>query len=461
MRLIKFEAMFFVKELNSLFNSRLKSENPLSVCTDSRLIKSDQIFLPLEGENFDGHDYINSIFESKNRKKNPSVFSFCERRKINKVKKIHRNKLILVKNTLSAYHTLANYYRKKVDPVVIAITGSSGKTTTKDLVSEVLSHSFKTYKTRLNFNNEIGVPKTILEMPENTEVLILELAMRGKGEIEQLSKIAEPDLAVIINVGTAHIGRLGNIQSIISAKCEILKHLKKNGIAIIHNDQKLLKTVNKVWKGKTATFDLNQASDISFKDGKSHFTVDIKKLCYEKYSVNALGNIHVLNSLAAILIAKYLGMSKQEIQKGLSTFEIPAGRGKLLKILNDSYVIDESYNANPESVKAAVNNMVDCWKNGYNKVLILGELAELGKHEKKLLYDLAKWLKKQKLSNIITVGKKIKPFFSAQNVKNTINTEECRAILKKLLTPHTVVLIKGSRVAKLEEVIENLVTNKV
>ncbi len=460
MRLIKFEAKFHPEELNQLFGSKLGTNFEVSVCTDSRVVKSDQIFLPLKGGSFDGHDYINSIFEKFLNRKNRHPLSFCEKKKINKVKKQYRDRLIIVNNTLDAYHKLANHYRKKINPEVVAITGSSGKTTAKDLVAGVLSSGFKVHKTQANFNNEIGVPKTILEMPVDTEVLIIELAMRGKGEIELLSKIAEPDIAVITNVGTAHIGRLGSAQSIVSAKCEILKHLKKSGLAILWNDQKLLKTASKMWSGKTATFDLDQASDITFKDGKTYFTLNIRKLCYEKYSVRALGNIHVLNSLIAILIAKYLGLVNHEIQRGLSAFTIPFGRGGLIQISRDIYLIDESYNANPDSVKAAVDNLVGCWGNGYKKLLVLGELAELGKHEDKLLYGLSKWLKTQELSTVITVGKKLKPFFSALNVKNVSNTDECRAILKKLLTPNSVVLIKGSRVAGLEKVIENLVKNK-
>ena len=457
MKLVKSEARFSIKELNQLFKVKLKANFEISVCTDSRTIKPEQIFLPLKGESFDGHDYINSVFE---KKKDAQIISFCEKKKVNKVKKTYRDKLIIVNSTLDAYHKLANHYREKINPKVIAITGSSGKTTTKDLVASVLSSCFKVHKTEANFNNEIGVPKTILEMPPDTEVLVLELAMRGRGEIELLSRIAEPDIAVITNVGTAHIGRLGSHKAIVNAKCEILKHLKKNGLAILPNDKKLLKTASKIWGGKTASFDLNQTSDITFKDGRTSFTLNIKKLCYEKYSICALGNIYVLNSLLAILIAKYLGLIRDEIQKGLSAFKVPAGRGGIVQISKGIYLIDESYNANPDSVKAAVGGLVGCWENGYKKILVLGELAELGKDEGKLLYDLSKWLKSQELNTVITVGKKLKPFFSAPNVKNISTIDECCAILNKLLLPHSVALIKGSRVAGLEKIIENLLQSR-
>ena len=456
MKLVKSEAKFSTKDINQLFKTNIKPDFKRSVCTDSRSIKPEEIFLPICGKKLDGHDYINSVFEKSVNRKNIKVFSFCEKKKLKKVNKKHREKLIIVENTLNAYHKLANHYRKKINPKVIAITGSSGKTTAKDLLASVLSSTFRVHKTEENFNNEIGVPKTILEMPENTEVLVLELAMRGRGEIEFLSKTAEPDIAIITNTGTAHIGRLGSKEAIIKAKSEILKHLKRDGIAILPNDKNLLKVTEKIWKGKAASFDLKQASEISFKDDRTYFTVDIKRLCYEKYSIYALGAIYVLNSLIAILTAKYLGLEKHEIQRGLSAFRIPAGRGVLFQISRDAFLIDETYNANPESVKAAVLNLTGCWNNGYKKILVLGELAELGKHESKLLEELSGWLKKQKLNNVITIGKKLKPFFSFSNVKNVSNTSECHAILKKLLTPHSVALIKGSRVAGLEKIVENL-----
>ena len=185
----------------------------------------------------------------------------------------------------------------------------------------------------------------------------------------------------------------------------------------------------------------------------------MKNLSYETYSIGAMGNIHILNSLVSILIGKYLGLLKYQIQKGLLTFKIPPGRGRLVKISKDIYLIDESYNANPDSVKAAVGSLVKCWGNGYKKILILGELAELGGHESKLLHDLSRWLKDKELSTVITVGKKLKPFFTGSNVKNAGNPDECCAILKRLLTPHSVTLVKGSRVARLEKLVEKLLSN--
>lgn len=208
--------------LKEIFKTELGEVN---ICTDSREIKSGDFFLPIKGENFDGHEYIDQALEKG------AVGAFSNEDSLSKVK--NKDKVIPVKDTLETYHQLANHYRKKINPKVIGITGSSGKTTTKEMMRLVLSEKFKVHYTHANFNNEIGVPKTILEMPEDTEVLILEMGMRGLGQISLLSKTAEPDYAVITNVGSAHIELLGTLENIKKAKLEIIDHLKENGILFI------------------------------------------------------------------------------------------------------------------------------------------------------------------------------------------------------------------------------------
>ncbi|KAF0244438.1 MAG: UDP-N-acetylmuramoyl-tripeptide--D-alanyl-D-alanine ligase, partial [bacterium] len=277
---------FKVEELQTLFPDKINSKNTVSISTDSRTIASGQIFLPLSGQNFDGHDFINSVLD-----KTESISSFCEKRKLHKVNEKHKNNLILVESTLDSYHKLANFYRKKINPKVIVVTGSSGKTTVKDLIYTVLSEKYKTHKTEANYNNEFGVPKTILEMPEDTQVLVLELAMRAKGEIRYLSKTAEPDIAIITSVGTAHIGILGSVEEIIKAKCEILEHLNSKGLAILPNNSKLVEYSKSTWKGKSFIFD------------------------------NTAESTQVINSTIVSKVASELGMSQAEIQSGLSSFK--------------------------------------------------------------------------------------------------------------------------------------------
>ncbi|OGI20429.1 MAG: hypothetical protein A3B68_02795 [Candidatus Melainabacteria bacterium RIFCSPHIGHO2_02_FULL_34_12] len=452
----QFNALFSTSEIKELFGFEIQGSNEFSLSTDSRSITKDQIFIPLFGEKFDGHDFINDVMDRNVRACHGKPLPvFCQQDKLFKVQDKYKSNLILVENTLEAYQKLANYHRKKLKAKVITITGSSGKTTVKELIASVLSQKYKVHKTEANYNNEIGVPKTILETTPDTEVLVLELAMRAKGEIRLLSEISEPDIAIIINVGSAHIGRLGSLSNIIEAKCEIFEHVKKGGIGIIHKNGQLidylntkdLKNINDFIK-----FDISDLeAKVLFKDGKSKFILD-----GEEYFINAQGKTHILNSILVIKLAKKLGLNKNEIQNGLSKFKIPEGRGNVLKIKDEVYIIDESYNANPDSLKAAVLNLVDSWSEDYKKVLVIGELAELGEQQVGLLTELGIWLRDKPIYKLITVGTKLNTLassLSSKNVANVANTDECCAILNDILVPKTVALIKGSHVAGLNKVI--------
>lgn len=416
-------AEFTIDELSKLLSFKLDKEKLSNkthlINTDTRSIQKGEIFLPLTGENFNGHDFINEAFS------NGATFSFCERDFVEKVDNEHRKNLIFVNNSLDAYHKLANYYRNKINPIVIAITGSSGKTTIKDLIASVLSVKYKTHKTKANFNNEIGIPKTILEMPHDTKVLVLELAMREKGEIDYLSKTAEPDIAIITNVGSAHIGKLGSLEEIVRAKCELFNHTRKTGKKIVYDDKKIIQCLKSKGISDFETFG---------KEGEGK----------EK-----------LNKDLVFKIAKHLGLSDDEIREGLSKYKIPMGRGNVIPLENNVYVIDETYNASPETVKEAVKSLLNDFKD-YNQILVLGKLAELGKEEKPLIEDLVKWLQDKHLADIITIGNQCRDIPWNVSVKNVEDINEACAILDKLLVPKSVVLVKGSRVAGLEKIVDYL-----
>ena len=453
----KNSARFSAAEIRKNFKSSIKFPSNMALCTDSREIHTKQIFIPISGKKFDGHQFINNVLSRFDRPiKGLSVFSFCDRKKINKVNKKYRNKLIVVNNTLQAYQKLAGYHRKKINPTVIAITGSSGKTTCKEMIASVLSKQFKTHFTEANFNSEIGVPKTILEMPENTEVLVLELGMRAGGEIKELSKISKPDIAIITNTGTAHIGKLGSEQAIVKAKCEILEYLNKGGLSILPNSQRVLKESSRIWKGKTASFGTENISSILFQGEKTWFTISAGSLVNERYFIKAHGIVYVLNALIAILTGKYLGLSKADIQRGLSQFEIPQGRGNVIELGGEIFLVDESYNANPDSVRAAVLNLSERWNRNHRKFFVMGELAELGKFEKKLLTEISKELKRAGNITVITVGEKLKRLVKGGNIENAKDISEAISILTGQLVPGSVVMIKGSRVAGLEKIREIL-----
>jgi len=444
------QCKFEVEEIEKLFSLSVESKEnkAFSISTDSRNIESNQIFLPLVGENFDGHDFINQVFEKG------IEYSFCEKIKTNKTNEKYKNRLLVIENSLEAYHKIANQYRKKINPKVITITGSSGKTTVKELISTVLMQKFKVHKTEKNFNNEFGVPKTILEMSKETQILILELAMRGKGQIRQLSKVSEPDIAIVTNISSAHIGILGSLKEIIEAKCEIFEHIKKEGTAFLVNDPALVECAKNVIGSKSTKIVLFQnaeATNIKFKEGKTFFSFS-----GEDYCINAMGKAHILNAILAIKVSKLLGLTKDEINKGFMEFKIPSGRGNVINLSEDKFLIDESYNANPDSVKAAVSNLVDCWDKKYKKILVLGELAELGQHENRLLNELKQWLSVQPITSVITLGNQLKGTITGSNVINVNDLESCCNALKQSFLNKSVLLVKGSHVAGLEKVIECL-----
>lgn len=438
---------FKLEEIKTLFHSDISGDGLFSISTDSRDIKENQIFLPLVGEKFDGHEYINEVFNKG------CSFAFCEKDKLSKVKEQNQSKLIIVENTLNAYHKLANYYKNKINPVVVGITGSSGKTTTKELLSTVLLENFKVHKTEKNFNNEFGVPKTILEMPEDTEVLVLEMAMRGRNQISLLSKTAEPNVAVITNIGTAHIGVLGSVEEISKAKAEILDGVKNKKLILISDNKLLIDIVNNKIKSEEYEKINSDPNGVEYKDGKTKF-----KFLEEEYEVNVLGKIHAINSTVAIQIAKKLGMKEEDIKKGLLNFSLPQGRGNIVKLTENQFIIDESYNANPESLKAAIENLALYGKE-YKKIVVIGELAELGEHKKDLMSEVNECIAKTLIDTVIEVGEQE---FEVKIAKKASNIDMAYDILKGHISEDkkAIVLIKGSRVSGLDKLVKLLKENK-
>ena len=230
---------FTFKEIVEVTGAKLiwgeKIEGEFGISTDTRTINENEIYLPLRGENFDGHNFIDSAIE-----KGVLGYFTQDNRKINEKAKF----VLAVKNSLIAYLELARYIRRKFNPKVVAITGSSGKTTVKEMMAEVLATTFKTHKSKLNHNNEIGLCQTLFAMPKDTEIVVAELGMRNLGEIELLDKYLEPDIGIITNIGTAHVERLGSVDNIASAKCEITNHLKEDGLFVANDNEKIRKLDN-------------------------------------------------------------------------------------------------------------------------------------------------------------------------------------------------------------------------
>lgn len=417
-----------------------KANGDYKISTDTRTIQKGDLYLPLKGANFDGENFIDNAL------KNGAIGYFTTTGEI-----FDNAELIFkVENTLQTYLELAKFYKNKINPITVMITGSSGKTTTKEMLYAVLSEKFNTVKTFSNHNNEIGFCQTVFEITPQTQILIIEAGMRGLGEIELISKYAEPDIAIITNVGTAHIGRLGSVENIAKAKCEIAKYLKQYGTFIALNQQITKDTVN--FDGEKIFYKLN---DVKIIKKRPSYTKFIYK--DNEYELNVDGDYNVENSLSAIETGLKLGMTPLEIQKGLLKYRPIEKRWECEKIGNFT-VINDSYNANPDSMKASVKTFTELYKN---PVVILGDMGELGENEIALHREVGKYFSNMKNVKFLVVGNLAKEIAKELEINGISvkcfdnNAQVSRYILDNMNVDCTIFL-KASRFMKFEEIVENL-----
>ncbi len=430
--------------LNSTRGKLIKGNNApefFSVSTDTRKIYPGDIFLPLIGENFNGHNYIdeavkkgcNAYFTDKNHKPGNENAAF----------------IIQVEDTLTAYLSIARYVRDKYNPVVVAVTGSSGKTTTKEFIYSVLETSFITHKSALNHNNEIGLCQTLLSMPENCEYVVIEMGMRGLGEISMLSEYSKPDIAVITNIGSAHIGRLGSIENIAKAKCEVVDFLGPNGV-LIASDDDLIKT-HCNFPGKKV-FLQEEYEIIEWKENSVEF-----KYKNNNYLIPVTEKYNIINSIFAIELGSFAGIELETIKRELLSYCPVGDRGKVLSLDNNIKFVLDCYNANPESVMSSIDSLINSYQ-GFKKVLVLGDMAELGEFEQEKHLEIGRYIKGKNVDYLVTVGEKA--CLIAESATDKIHTasfsdnKQASDFLKTYLKNDTVVLLKGSRCMKLEEIVQ-------
>ncbi len=408
--------------------------------TDTRTIKSGEIYIPLKGETFDGENFIenalnagaNGYFTSNSNK----IFDKAEF-------------VLFVEDTKEAYLKLANYYKTKINPYTIAITGSSGKTTVKEMMFSVFKNADKTVKSILNHNNEVGLCQTLSSLQEGTKYLIVEMGMRGLGEIELLSKYAEPDVAVIVNAGSAHIGRLGSLLNIAKAKFEIAKYLSPQGILIAHNNP-LIKQVN---DNNRNTF------YFSLDDENLRITAMTSNSCEfiykgESYRLNVGGEHNIQNALSVIETALFVGLNPEIIAKGLEEFAPIEKRWDIEEVVGFK-IINDSYNSNPESVKAALKTFLSFTPNP--KSVVLGDMGELGLNEEEYHTKTGEFLEGFECDYVLTIGelaKYIKP--KKIKTKHFETKEELVNFIKTELPKDSNILLKASRFMKFEQIIEEL-----
>ena len=416
-------------------------DRDVRISTDTRTIQNGDFYLPLKGASFDGEKFIAQAIEKG------AVGAFCTTPQTME----KQVTLLQVDDTLKAYLELANFRREKLNFTVVAITGSSGKTTTKELVAAVLSEKFKTFKTPLNHNNEIGFCQTMFEAPDDTQVLVLEMGMRGLGEIELLSKYSEPDITIISNVGTAHIGRLGSRENIAKAKCEIVKHQRGN-VFIAHDDELIKNTVQ--FDGEKIYYSLLEVKILEKSEHYSKFEYQ-----GDVYELNVGGDYNIENALSAINAAKKLGMSVSEIQTGLKKYAPIEKRWEAVQA-GGYEIINDSYNANPESMRAFIDTILELYKNS---VIILGDMGELGEDEVRYHKELGVYINSHKnLTDdimVLSIGKLSK--YITDEVKKCYSkhfgtVEDAVEFIRNNVMKQRKIFLKASRSMKFERVIEEL-----
>lgn len=371
-----------------------------NLTTDSRQVKKGSVFFAFKGDNFDGHDFCELAVKS-----GASVL-VVEKLQLPLPEDVV---VIKVKDTLKSYQQLAAYWRLRFKIPVVAVTGSTGKTTTKDIIAAALGDSLKVLKSYANFNNEIGVPATLLRLDSTYQAAVLEMGMRGLGQIKELAEIANPTIGVVTNVGKTHIEILGSVDNIASAKQELVEALDENSTAIFNGDDTMVAQMVQVAKGKTVCFGLDKNNKVRAENIRQNisgmqFTCidDISEASYE-VEVPILGIHNVYNTLCAISVASVLGVDRTKMLEGLKNIEL-SGMRQHIENIHGMTFIDDTYNASPDSMRAALSLLKSM--PGKRKIAILGDMLELGDIAKKEHAKLGEAVSEAGVNLLITIGNK-------------------------------------------------------
>ncbi len=424
--------------------------------TDSRSIHPGVLFIPLVGERFDGHAYISSALEGGAA----GCLTAREQERY-----LPGKFYVKVDDTEKALGRLAAWYRNRFSIPFVGVTGSVGKTTAKDMLAAVLGVKYKVLKTEGNHNNNVGLPLTLLELDSSHEIAVLEMGMDKFGEIDYLANIVRPDVGIITNIGDAHIERLGSRENILKAKCELLPHIKKDGVVLLNGDDPLLLRL----EGKTPVPAVycGQGEGCAYRaqvtggDGVSHIHCRITTPVMDReIKIPALGEHMVYPALIAAAVGERFGLTPDQIERGIGQFVPTRMRMNILHRGSGITILDDTYNANPQSMRAAVSVLADSQSSC--KVAILGDMLELGPFAPALHAGVGEYLGEAGIDCLVAVGELAEHI--AQGARESgvplviqcQDREEAKTVLSQVVRPDCTVLVKASRGMKLEEITARL-----
>ena len=450
-------------EFKAAINAEVLNQQQLlitEVAIDSRKLSGGEVFFALEGENFDGHDFINQAVKKgvkavvvDNKAKLPAELNLP---------------VFLVEDTLTALQDLAKFNCENSNVSVVAITGSTGKTTTKDFIASLLEQRYNVLKTAGNYNNEIGLPLTLLKLDETYDLAVVEMGMRGLGEIDFLAQLAKPEVGVITNVGTVHLELLKTRDNIARAKAELVENLPASGLAVLNADDQRVIKMKDLTQADYISYGVKQAANVSASQIKAvatkvEFKAEMPDAKTFSITLPIQGSYNVYNALAALAVADRFDLNLSEIKAGFKNLQLSQMRNQLINTKAGFKLINDVYNANPTSMKAALDTLSELEAN--SRIAILGDMFELGHLAKEQHYKLGEYISKQKIDYLITIGELaeniVKGAVENGFIKaNTFSFVEKEAVIDKaleLVNADDIILVKGSRGMKLEEVVERII----
>ncbi len=429
------------------------------ISTDSRTIQPDDLFVAVPGPHFDGHDFIEQVI----KRKSAVAILLSDKKFIFKTD----IPIIWVKDTVYAFGHIARFHRDRFSIPVIALTGSAGKTTTKELIAGVLESRFKVLKNVVTENNHMGVPKTLLQLDHTHEIAVIEMGTNRFGDIRWLTQIAHPTVSVLTNIGESHLEFLKTPAGVFKEKFELIKHMKKDGSVIINGDDKFLrKILKKKLPQKIFSYGIKNKSDFQAaqlkieQNQRVNFTVNRR----HSFQLNTPVTHNVYNALAAVACGRLFKMTYPQLQNRIRQFAFPKGR-QLIEQRNGVWVIDDTYNANPVSVRSALQTLNHLDVSG-RKIFVCADMLELGSQSKKLHADMGRLAARMNVNVIITIGEFARFISeSAKKMNKDLIVHHCETIdmthqrLKEYCQPGDLILVKGSRGMKMERTIRFLLSS--